>query len=242
MKNIIIVITLIFVGQIVGSLFGLIKKPTATILYGSLAFAASMMLGISFLSLIPESVKITSLYFVFLSFIAGMAIMRIVDRTLPHINPELMQKEKPSVEKSVTMLVIGMALHNLPEGLAVGVGFAIDPFFGISIAFGIAIHNIPESIAVIVPLYALTRDKAKSFLITGATAIFELAGFLLGYFLLRGVSLELLGIFLSLAAGFMVYISIDELIPAAQIRQNPKVGFPGVIFGLISVLIIGYFG
>jgi len=242
MKNIIIVITLVFVGQIVGSLFGLIKKPTATILYGSLAFAASMMLGISFLSLIPESVKITSLYFVFLSFIAGMAIMRIVDRTLPHINPELMQKEKPSVEKSVTMLVIGMALHNLPEGLAVGVAFALDPILGISVAFGIAIHNIPESIAVIVPLYALTRDKAKSFLITGATAIFELAGFLLGYFLLRGVSLELLGIFLSLAAGFMVYISIDELIPAAQIRQNPKVGFPGVIFGLISVLIIGYFG
>ena len=182
MGTLILIIILIFVGQIVGSLFGLIKRPTERILYGSLAFAASMMLGISFLSLIPESLKITSLYLVFLSFIVGAVMMRVIDKALPHINPGLMPKEKSSVEKSVTMLVVGMALHNFPEGLAVGVAFALDPVFGLAIALGIAMHNIPESIAVIVPLYALTKSKVKSFLITGTTAIFELAGFLLGFF------------------------------------------------------------
>ncbi len=242
MENLILIIILIFVGQAVGSLFGLIKKPTKTILYGSLAFAASMMLGISFLSLIPEALKITPLYLVILSFAIGIIIMRIVDKSLPHINPELMQPETPAIKKSIIMLVIGMALHNLPEGLAVGVAFALDPVFGIAIAIGIAIHNIPESIAIIVPLYALTEKKIKSFLITGATALFELAGFLLGYFLLKNISLEFLGVFLALAAGFMVYISIDELIPAAEIKKNPKIGFISILLGVIAVLIIGYFG
>jgi len=238
MENLFLIIFLIFVGQTLGCLVGLIKKPKKVVLYGSLAFAASMMLGISFFQLIPESMEITSFYLVAISFFLGIVIMRIVDRVLPHINPELMKKEKPSVKRSVTMLVIGMALHNIPEGLAIGIGFALEPVLGLVIALGIAAQDVPENIATIVPLYALSEKKMKSFIIVTATILFELFGFIFGYYVLKGMSLELLGMSLALAAGFMTYISIEELIPAAQIKQNLKVGLTGLILGLVCVLLL----
>ena len=240
MNDLLLIISLIFVGQTLGCLIGLIKKPKETILYGSLAFAASMMLGISFFQLIPESLKIMPFYLAIISFLLGVVIFRVVDRTLPHINPELLRKEKPSIERSVTMLVIGMALHNIPEGLAIGVGFALTPVLGITIALGIAAQDVPENIATIVPLYGLTKKRMKSFIIVTVTILFELLGFIFGYYILKGMSLDLLGASLALAAGFMTYISVEELIPAAQIKQNLKTGLTGLILGLVCVLLISF--
>ena len=164
--------------------------------------------------------------------------MRIVDQILPHINPELLKKEKPSVRRSVTMLVIGMALHNLPEGLAIGVGFALTPALGIMIAVGIAAQDVPENVATIVPLYALTKKKMKSFIITTGTILFEVIGFILGYYILKGTSPNLLGASLACAAGFMTYISLEELIPAARIKENLKIGLISLALGVIVVLLI----
>ena len=240
MKNLLLIISLIFIGQTLGCLIGLIKKPKETILYGSLAFAASMMLGISFLQLIPESLKIIPFYLVIGSFLIGIVIFLIIDRTLPHINPELLKKEKPSIKRSVTMLVIGMALHNIPEGLAIGVGIALTPSLGITIALGIAAQDVPENIATIVPLYGLTKKRMKSFIIVTITILFELLGFIFGYYLLKGTSLDLLGASLALAAGFMTYISVEELIPSAQIKKNPMVGGASLILGIICVVLIGF--
>jgi len=236
--NILFIVFLIFAGQTLGSLVGLIKKPKEDILRGSLAFAASMMLGISFFQLIPESLKIASFYLVAVSFFCGIALFRIIDRVLPHINPELLKKEKPSVKRSVVMLVIGMALHNIPEGLAIGVGFVLNPLLGIGIALGIAAQDVPENIATIVPLYGLTKKRMKSFIITTATILFELVGFIFGYYVFKGASPNLLGASLALAAGFMTYISIEELIPAAQIKENLKVGVISFISGILCVLLI----
>ena len=238
MNNILCIVFLIFAGQTLGCLIGLIKKPKEDILRGSLAFAASMMLGISFFQLIPESLKITPFYLVIISFFCGIIIFRIVDRVLPHINPELLKKEKPSVKRSVIMLVIGMALHNIPEGLAIGVGFVLNPLLGVGIALGIAAQDVPENIATIVPLYGLTKKRVKSFIITTATILFEVVGFAFGYYILKGASSNLLGASLALAAGFMTYISIEELIPAAQIKENLKVGIISLILGILCVLVI----
>jgi ZIP family zinc transporter len=233
-----VVVSLIFIGQTLGSLVGIIKKVEKAFLYASLAFAASMMLGISFFQLIPESLKITPPYLVIISFLSGILIFRIVDRALPHINPELLKKEKTSVERSVTMLVIGMALHNIPEGLAIGTGYALTPALGIMIALGIATQDVPENVATIVPLYGLTKKRMKSFIITTATILFEVIGFIFGYYILKGITQSLLGIFLALAAGFMTYISVEELIPAARIKQNLKLGIVSLILGAICVLLI----
>jgi len=238
MENLLLIIFLIFAGQILGSLVGLIKKPKKIVLYSSLAFAASMMLGISFFQLIPESLKISSIFLVTISFILGIVIMQIVDKILPHINPELMKKEKPSIKRSVTMLVIGIALHNVPEGLAIGVGFALSPALGIMVALGIAVQDMPENIATIVPLYGLTKKRVKSFNILVTTVLFELFGFISGYYVLKGAALNLLGASLALTAGFMTYISVEELIPAAQIKKYPKICTISFILGILCVLLI----
>lgn len=238
MGNIFLILLLIFVGQTLGSIVGLIKKPVKNILHGSLAFAGSMMLGISFFQLIPESLKISPPFLIVISFVSGIVIMRIVDRILPHINPELMKKEKPSVKRSVTMLVIGIALHNIPEGLSIGVGFALTYKLGIMIAIGIAAQDVPENIATIVPLYAVTKNRMKSFSILVTTVLFEVFGFIFGYYFLKEAVPNLLGASLALAAGFMTYISIEELIPASQIKEYPKIGTISLILGILCVLLI----
>jgi len=242
MINIFIIILLIFVGQTLGSAVGLIKKPGKYLLYGSLAFAASMMLGISFIELIPESLAITPLIPVIISFLIGVLVLLIIDKTLPHINPELMKKENPSVKRSVNMLVIGIAIHNIPEGLAIGIGFALNPTLGLIIALGIAAQDVPENIATIIPLYALTGKKMKSFFITTFTILFELIGFLAGYYLLRNMDITILGALLSFAAGLMTYISVEELIPAIELKKNSKIGIIGFILGLICVYLITLIG
>ncbi len=237
MNDLLLILFLIFVGQTLGSLIGLIKKLGKVALYGSLSFAASMMVAISFLQLIPEGLKYTPLFLIAISFFVGIAIMRIVDRLLPHINPELIKKEKPSIERSVTMLVIGIALHNIPEGLAIGVGFAVTAELGIAIALAIAIQDLPENVATIVPLYGLIKKKAKSFIILITTVLFEVAGFLIGYLALGGASLSWLGASLALAAGFMVYISVEELIPSAQVKTYPKMAAAAMVLGVMCVLL-----
>lgn len=235
MENLLLIVILIFGGQTLGSLLGLIKKPGEVILHGSLAFAGSMMILISFFQLIPEGLGYTPLYVVILAFFAGIGMMMPIDKLIPHINPELGKGEKPSVKRSTTMLVIGMALHNLPEGLAIGIGFALEYKLGITIAIAIAAQDVPENIATIVPLYGLTKDKLKSFVITTATILFELIGFILGYFVLKGMSTEILGASLALAGGFMVYISVEELLPAAEISKYLKVCTISIIMGAVCV-------
>ncbi len=230
-----LIIFLIFAGQTLGSLVGLIKKPSKTILHGSLAFAASMMILISFFQLIPEGLEHAPAYLIILSFFAGIGMMYPVDKLVPHINPEMGKKEKPSIKRTTTMLVIGIALHNIPEGLAIGIGFALAPHLGIIIALGIAMQDVPENIATIVPLYAVTKKKAKSFFITTGTILFELLGFILGYFTLKDMPLSILGASLALAGGFMVYISVEELIPSANIRKYPKICIISMILGAICV-------
>ena len=98
MKNLEVIIILIFGGQALGSLVGLVKTPKDSVLRASLAFAASMMLGISFFQLIPENLKIIPFYLMGMSFFLGIIVMLAVDCVLPHIIPELLKKEKPSVK------------------------------------------------------------------------------------------------------------------------------------------------
>jgi len=238
MQEFFIIFLLIFVGQILGSLFGLIKKPSKSFILYSLTFAASIMIGVSLFELIPEALAIASYPYTLIGFVLGLLAIIAVDRTLPHINPELGKKEKPSVERNVTMLVVGIALHNIPEGLAIGAGFALDPALGLLIAAGIALQDIPENLATIVPLYALTGNKLKSFAILIGTVLFEAAGFLLGCFLLCNMPASILSMALAAAAAIMLYISFEELLPGTNLRENPYKKAATMLIGLIIVAIM----
>jgi len=238
MKAVILIIILIFAGQILGSLIGVIFKPSRKILHSSLAFAASIMISISLFQLIPQSHELISAIPLLLFFFIGFIFIFFIDKLIPHINPELSKKEKPSVKKSIFMLVIGMAIHNIPEGLAEGSGLALSSTFGIGIALALAIHDIPENIATIIPLYNLNKSRIKSFLITTVTILFELFGFLVAYYLLE-VSHKFIGIFLAFAAGVMIYISSEELLPNSNFKRYFKADITALILGfLIFILIV----
>ena len=108
------------------------------------------------------------------------------------------------------------------------------------IALGIAAQDVPENIATIVPLYGLTGQRMKSFIIIIGTILFEVLGFIVGYYFLRGNLLILLGSSLALAAGFMTYISIEELIPAAKIKENLMVDIASLTLGTGCALAISF--
>jgi ZIP family zinc transporter len=196
------------------------------------------MVALSFLDLLPEGLALAPLWIVGLSFFLGIGVFEVLDHVLPHIHPELLKKDDKSVRRSVQTLIRGICLHNLPEGLAIGVGFAVEPSMGILIAVAIALHDIPENIATIFPLYCLNKNRCRSFIIVMVTVLFELFGFLVGYFILHDASIILLGSSLAMAAGLMTYIAFDELIPAAQIRKYPKRGIISLVLGVLTVLAI----
>lgn len=241
MSEILLIIFLIFAGQTLGSLVGLIKRPSKLTLRFSLAFAGSMMVAISLLELIPEALEISNYYLVLFGFLFGVLVIMCADRLIPHINPELGKTEGPNMKRCAAMLVVGIALHNLPEGLVIGAGFTLAPSLGILIALGIAVQDIPENIAAVIPLYGVVGKRMKSFSILLGTILFELGGFILAYFLLKNISQSLLGFSLSMAAGFMVYISLEELIPSAQVKKNPYAISSSLILGFLAVLLMIFF-
>jgi ZIP family zinc transporter len=126
---------------------------------------------------------------------------------------------------------IAIAVHNLPEGMATFTAAIKDPRLGISIAIAIAIHNIPEGIAVSIPVFYATGDRKKAFFYSFLSGLAEPAGALVGFIILmRFMSETLLGVMFASVAGIMVYISFDELLPAAEEYGEHHV----VVYGLIS--------
>ena len=241
MDEILLIMILLFFGQTLGALVGLIKKPGKNMMEYSLAFAAAMMCGISFFQLIPEAIKIAPVQFMIIGIIIGILLILLIERILPHVHPELCNKLHFNHLKCVVMLITGMSLHNIIEGLAVGVSFVLSPALGSIIALAIAAQDIPENIAAIMPTYALTKNKLKAFGILCLTTLFELAGFVIGYFFLKNLGNEYIGIALGAAAGIMIFISTHELIPGAEMKKDTRKKLIIMILGLITVILFGIF-
>ena len=131
----------------------------------------------------------------------------------------------------VTALAIG--IHNFPEGLATFVGTLADPAIGIAIAVAIAVHNIPEGISVSVPIYFATGSKKKAFWLSFLSGVSEPIGALIGYTILRSIFSEtVFGILFASVAGIMVFISLDELFPAAREYGEGHLAIYGLICGM----------
>src|SRR6056297_853677 len=108
-------------------------------MYNMLAFAGGVMLAISFLELIPRSIEYSSIFMAILGIILGSGLMFAVDRIIPHIHPELCKQEQgKSLKKTAIYLIIGIFLHNFPEGMAIAIGAVSEPKVGFVIALAIA--------------------------------------------------------------------------------------------------------
>jgi zinc transporter, ZIP family len=129
-------------------------------MFAMLSFAAGVMLTISFTELIPEALEFSSIQITALGIIVGGLIMFAMDKIIPHIHPHLCRQEHgKSLEKTALYLIVGIFLHNLPEGLAIGIVGISNLTLSFSVAIAIAIHNISEGICTAAPYYCCSKKN-----------------------------------------------------------------------------------
>jgi zinc transporter, ZIP family len=237
--DIIWIVVISVLGPIIGSLIGVIKKPSEKFMFNMLAFAAGVMLAISFLELIPTSIKFSSVWVATFGIILGSGVMFGVDKLIPHLHPELCSQEQGcKLKKSALFLIIGIFLHNFPEGMAIAIGAVSGTNAGMIIAIAIAVHNIPEGICTSAPYYSCTKKRLKSFLISSSTAIPILIGFLFANMLYKYISFTFIGLIIGATAGLMIYITSDEIIPLCGNLEDHTTIF-SLIIGILFVILLG---
>ena len=231
-QEILIILTISALGPIIGSLIGVIKRPSDRFMYNMLAFAGGVMLSISFLQLIPESIRLSSISICVVGIILGAAIMFSLDKLIPHIHPEFCTPEGNNIiKRTAVYLIIGIFLHNIPEGMAIALGEVSTEVSVYAIAFAIAIHNIPEGICTSAPYFHTTNKRLRAFLLSSSTAIPIIAGFILAVILYNYISETIIGLIVGATAGLMIYITSDEIIPTSC----RKITDHTTIFSLIGI-------
>jgi ZIP family zinc transporter len=232
----------------IGSAIALVAKRTNTkFLCVSLGFSAGVMLYVSFMELLPQSLaelsdkwgEKTGTLYLLLAFFAGIALIAMIDLLIPKTaNPHEVQgvedmHKKKQLKRVGTMVAFSIAIHNFPEGIATFTSALTSLEVAIPIVIAISIHNIPEGIAVAVPIYHATGSKKKAFWYSFASGLAEPLGALIAYlFLLPFWSATLNGIVLASVAGIMIFISLDELLPTAEKFGEHHLAIWGMIAGM----------
>lgn len=240
----------------IGSAIAFFSRRTNTSMLSlALGLSAGVMIYISFVELYSTSMtKLTELYgdtlgqlYALLSFFGGILLIMVIDflvpeRENPHemVDPNMIGKciTSPShtaaLARTGILSAIVIAIHNFPEGMVTFLTSLEEPSLGLPIAIAIAIHNIPEGISVSVPIYYATGNKAKAFWISFSSGLAEPLGAIIGYLILRPyLSESLFGILNAIIAGIMVYISLDELLPAAEKYGKHHLAIIGLIIGML---------
>jgi ZIP family zinc transporter len=167
--------------------------------------------------------------------------MIVVDVFLPHL--ELGKREdgyylESRMLKSGMLILIGITLHNIPEGIIISAGYSHVPQLGVLIAIAVFFHNVPEGIATAIPLRSGGSRRRDVLLITAISGLAEPFGALLGGTLLINASPEVIGIALAFAAGVMTYITADELIPVAHEYGHKHAVSTGILLGILFMLLL----
>ena len=239
MNPVVFIVIISVLGPIIGSIIGVVKKPSFMYMCNMLCFAGGVMLGISFLELIPESIHISSVGICVAGIIMGSLIMYGVDRIIPHIHPELCTQEQGcNLQRTSVYLILGIFLHNFPEGMAIAIGAVTETKVSLIIALAIAIHNIPEGICTSAPYYHTTGNRLKSFLISSSTAVPLLIGYLLARYIFSSITPGVLGFIIGATAGLMIYITLDEIIPNSCAGNDHTTIF-SLLTGIIFVILLG---
>jgi ZIP family zinc transporter len=216
-------------------------RLSARFISGSMGFASGVMLLVSFLNLFIEALELSSYLNVSLAFAFGSVLMIVVDAFLPHL--ELGKREdgyylESRMLKSGMLILIGITLHNIPEGIIISAGYSHVPQLGVLIAIAVFFHNVPEGIATAIPLRSGGSRRRDVLLITAISGLAEPFGALLGGTLLINASPEVIGIALAFAAGVMTYITADELIPVAHEYGHKHAVSTGILLGILFMLLL----
>ena len=241
----------------IGSLIAFLAKNTnKKFLSISLGFSAGVMIYVSMIEIFSKAKDSLVLalgeksgnYITVISFFAGMFLIAIIDKFVPSgENPHEVkalplegkdEKNTDALLRTGVFTALAIGIHNFPEGLATFVSALGDMKIAIPIAVAIAIHNIPEGIAVSVPIYYATGDKKKAFIYSFLSGMSEPIGAIVGYVFLRNYFNDLtFGIIFAMVAGIMVFISLDELLPAAKEYGEHHLSIYGLILGMIVMAV-----
>ncbi|MBC34816.1 MAG: zinc transporter ZupT [Bacteroidetes bacterium] len=242
----------------IGSAIAFFAKQTNTkFLSIALGFSAGVMIYVSFveimakarIELVAELGDVSGSWLTVAAFFGGVLLIGIIDKLIPSMeNPHEIKKmedygdnEKHKAKRLMRMGVftaLAIAIHNFPEGLATFTAAITDPELGIAIAVAIAIHNIPEGIAVSVPIYYATGSKKKAFWYSFSSGLSEPIGALIGYLILMPFMTPVMfGILFAGVAGIMVFISLDELLPAAREYGEHHLSIYGMIVGMVVMAV-----
>lgn len=219
------------------------KRADKNWLSVSMGFSAGVMIYVSFIDIFPKAQEhlaaelgeINGTWVTVAAFFGGMLLIGLIDKLIPHHenphefaesdtteeidhNKKVTGKSKEAaLYKTGVLTALAIGIHNFPEGLATFMAAYQDLALGIPIAIAIALHNIPEGIAVSVPVYYATGSKRKAFYFSFLSGISEPIGAIIGFFLLQEIFNDLsFGIIFALIGGIMVFISLDQLLPAAH--------------------------
>lgn len=243
-----VMLTALIVGgsTVLGSVIGFFFRDVSHRLNDAiLSFAAGVMLAASALGLIVPAwemvawpAKVVPLLGVF----AGALFLNLMDRLTPHLHhltgmDEETHHNNPALNK-VLLFVLAIAIHNLPEGLAAGVGFGSGDVDGaLTVAAGIALQNVPEGMIVVSPMVAAGVSRGRALMLAVATALIEVVGTFLGYFLstLSGAVLPFL---LAFAGGTMLYVISDEMIPETHSHGYERLSTYCLLAGFCAMLVM----
>jgi ZIP family zinc transporter len=236
------------------SLVFLIKDLNRRLLDGALGFAAGVMLAASFWSLLAPSIALSAeMGFIewvppLIGFLAGAATMRLADWLLPHLHlfaPESSAEGVKTSWRRTALLVLAITLHNIPEGLAVGIAFgAVHAGFdtaslgaAIALALGIGLQNLPEGTAVSVPLRREGLSRTRAFYYGQMSAWVEPFAGVAGAAAVL-VLRPILPFALAFAAGAMIFVVVEEVVPESQTGGHPDVATLGAIAGFAVMMVL----
>jgi len=247
-SDILLVLLVPFVGTVLGSAFVLFMRNEISALLQKtlLGFASGVMVAASVWSLLIPSLEKGGILPASSGFLFGMAFLLLIDYITPHLHLGNSQPEGPRSHLSKTaMLSFAVTIHNLPEGMAVGVVAAgvmqsvseISVASALAVALGIAIQNIPEGAIISMPMRAAGNSRRKSFFIGCLSGIVEPIGGIL-VILLASTITPALPFLLAFAAGAMLYVVIEELIPEASQGSHSNMSTVGFAFGFVLMMIL----
>ena len=221
------------IGTMIGALLGVtMKKPSKRVLGNIIGFASGLMLSIVVFELIPEATSKTGFFRTLLFLVLGIIIVVIID-TISNFSSNINFK----YTKVAFMVAMGIMIHNFPEGLIMGFGFVNGESLGLKMSVIIAIHDVPEGLAVAAPLMLSgiknTRILFYAFLTALPTAIGAWIGIYVG-----SISTNILGNALAFASGVMLYVIYGEMIPESKRLWPGTTSTLGMLLGIITGLIM----
>lgn len=244
-----------------------IEKENRKFLSGSLGLSAGVMIYVSFMEMMPQSLsnledllpEKTAVIYMTIFFFLGIFFIALIDKLVPeeknphHALPEeidysmvlmtpldevLRREEAAKLERVGVLTAITVAIHNFPEGIATFMSAMINPQLGIVIAIAIGLHNIPEGIAVAVPIFQATGSKKRAISLALISGLAEPLGGIIGYLFLRQfLNPMVIGFILAFVAGIMVFISLDELLPTSREYDEDHFAVYGLVVGMLVMAV-----